>query len=123
MTFELKLTDEKLELALEMNASGSNMDLVAEALGVSSSYLRDKMRYYRQRKNLPAVISKNDFRQRPLDRSQKDTRSFTQRFMGDPIPNTGRSALERLRAQQPERWQPMSVSAIPTSCINRSPSE
>lgn len=123
MTFQTKLTEEKLHLAMEMKESGSNMDLVANALGVSPSYLRDKMRYYRQRNDLPPAICPQMFRQSPLAKSPKDTRDYTQRFFGDPIPGSGRSALERLRNQQPERWQPMSVSAIPTSCLHQSSAE
>lgn len=116
MPTKTKLTDEKIELAMMMIAAGSKAPSVAQAIGVGEHHLLDRIRWYKKTNGM-YQDGRLAHTQQPLERQPKDTRSFSDRLHGNPMP--GRSALDRLRAQQPDRWQMMDISAIPTSCINR----
>lgn len=115
MTFKKILTDEKIELAIEMVNNGSQPKMVAKALGVSYGYLRERVRLYKINSGQLADSRLGAFRQPPLAKQPKDTRSYSDRLQGNPLP--GRSALDRLREQQPDQWQMMDISAIPTSSL------
>ncbi len=116
MTFQTKLTDDKFALAIELIEMGRPVDVVANAVGIGASYLRDRIRLHKIENGTYEPPEYIKARQNILARQPKDTRTFSQRFHGDPLP--GRSALDQLKAQQSDRWQMMDISAIPSSCLN-----
>jgi hypothetical protein len=116
--------DEQLDLAAKMREAGVSWEAISQVVGLSPEFIRRRIdpgftahrnegirraRAARRGELSAAVFHVERYHIKPEDARRAlstvppDTRSYQQKFMGDPLP--GRSALDKRNSHNPQAAQ------------------